>query len=70
MDHSALYFSDQKQQSLIERYFKGITIEDLALQFNCSIKIIHQILFNKGIPIVDTKMPKWDRNFRYKRRRW
>ena len=47
------YFSEDKQKSVVERYLKGISIEGLALQFGCSNPIIEQILFNKGIEIVD-----------------
>lgn len=65
---SSLYFSDERQKSIIDRYFKGISIEDLALQFDCSIEIINQILFNKGIEIVDNKMPKTKRKFSYRRK--
>lgn len=65
---SSLYFSDERQKSIIDRYFKGISIEDLALQFECSIEIINQILFNKGIEIVDNKMTKTKRKFSYRRK--
>lgn len=56
--HSKSYFSEDKKKSVVERYFKGITIKDLALQFGCTEQIIEQILFNKGIEIVDNKLPK------------
>lgn len=65
---SKSYFSEDKQKSVIERYFKGITIENLALQFDCSKQIIEQILFNKGIEIVDNNPPKRKKNFRDKGR--
>lgn len=63
------YFSEEKQKSVIERYFKGITIEDLTLQFDCSKQIIEQILYNKGIGIVDNKQPQQPRKLRYKKRK-
>lgn len=52
------FFSDDKQQELIERYLKGVSIEDLMLQFDCSKQIIEQILLNKEIEIVDNKLPE------------
>lgn len=63
------YFSNDKQQEIVKRYFKGLTIEVLSLQFNCSIQIIEQILMNKQIPIVDNKLPKKFRYFKYKKRK-
>ncbi|TAF76119.1 MAG: hypothetical protein EAZ53_04250 [Bacteroidetes bacterium] len=63
--NSLSYFSDQRQKSIIDRYLKGVTIEDLALQFDCSVEIINQILYNKGIKIVDNKMPKKYRKSNY-----
>ena len=66
---SKSYFSEDKQESLIKRYFKGLTIKDLALQFDCSKQIIEQILFNKGIEIVDNKQPTPKKNFRYRRKK-
>ncbi len=66
---SKSYFSEDKQKSVVERYFKGVTIEDLALQFDCSKQIIEQILFNKGIEIVDNNQPTQKKNFRYRRRK-
>lgn len=67
--NSSLYFSDEKQKSIIDRYFKGITIQDLALQFDCKVEIINQILFNKGIEIVDNKMPKTSTKFYFNKRK-
>ena len=49
------YFSPEKYHSVVQRYLKGVSIADLALQFNCPHQIIEQILFNKGIEIVKKK---------------
>ncbi len=57
-DSGNTYFSDVKQKSIVERYLKGISIEGLALQFNCTKQIIEQILFNKRIAIVDQDISK------------
>lgn len=54
---SKSYFSEEKQKQIIDRYYKGISLSDLAIQFDCKQEIIEQILFNKGIEIVDNKMP-------------
>jgi len=62
------YFNEDKQKSVVERYLKGITIKDLALQFDCNNQIIEQILFNKGIKIVDQSRPKGKRGQRNRRR--
>lgn len=50
------YFSEDKQSEIIKIYFKGVTIEELTIQFDCSKQIIEQILFNKGIEIVDNSL--------------
>ena len=57
------YFSSDNQKSVIERYFKGVAIPDLALQFDCSQDIIEQILNNNEIEIVDNKVPKRKRRY-------
>lgn len=66
---SKSYFLEEKQKLVVERYFKGVIIEDLALQFDCSKQIIEQILFNKGIEIVDNNQPIQKKNFRYRKRK-
>lgn len=63
------YFSEETQQSISNIYLKGISTKDLALQFDCSKQIIEQILFNKGIEIVDHKMPKHFRSPRNRRKK-
>jgi acyl carrier protein len=63
------YFSDIKQQSIIERYLKGLNIADLAMQFDCSNEIIELIIRNRNIPLVDNIMPKPRKKSYYRRRR-
>ena len=52
------FYTIEKQNSIIERYFKGLNIKDLAIQFDCSTEIIIQILSNKNIPIVSNTLPE------------
>jgi hypothetical protein len=60
------YFSPEKQKAVVERYLKGVNIPDLEMQFDCSSKIIKQILSNKNIEIVDNSLPKYSRyRFRF-----
>ena len=49
------YLSDKKQKSVLERYLKGISIKDLALQFDCTKEIILQVLSDKNIEIDNDK---------------
>lgn len=63
------YFSDIKQQSIIDRYFKGLNIADLAMQFDCSAEIIELIIRNRNIPLVNNIMPKPKRKPYYRRRK-
>jgi len=66
---SKSYFYNDKQQVVLERYFKGLTIEVLAPQFDCTIQVIEQILMNKKVPTVDDRLPKSKKYFRYKKRK-
>jgi len=60
------YFSTERKEEVKKRYFKGLEIKDLALQFNCSENIIEQILNNSGIEIVSNKVPE---EYKWKHRR-
>lgn len=57
VEATQLYFSEDKQQSVVDRYLKGIPIQGLALQLDCTSQIIEQLLFYKGIEIVDQSVP-------------
>lgn len=54
---SKRYFSSERKEEVKKRYFKGVSIKDLALQFDCSKNIIEQILTNSGIEIVNNEIP-------------
>jgi len=63
------YISNEKEEEIIKRYFKGVDINDIAVQFRCKPSVIEQILRNSEIDIVSNKMPKTKkRYFRYKKR--
>lgn len=52
------YLNQEDQKNIVNRYMKGITIKDLALQFDQSRDLIEMILRNKGIEIVSQEIPK------------
>ena len=52
------YLSKEKQQSVVKRYLKGISIPDLALQFDCTIETISAILSGNEIEMEDEKTSK------------
>lgn len=52
------YLSKEKQQSVVKRYLKGISIPDLALQFDCTIETISTILSAHEIEKEDEKTLK------------
>jgi len=60
---------EKKEEEIIRRYFKGVEIEDLAIQFDRSANVIKQILSNNRIPIVSNKMPKNYKHWYWKRKR-
>jgi hypothetical protein len=47
------YLSKEKQQSVVKRYLKGISIPDLALQFDCTTQTISAILTSNEIELED-----------------
>jgi hypothetical protein len=47
-----------RNQKIQDRYLKGVSIKDLALQFEISEEIIELILRNKGIEISSLNLPK------------
>ena len=62
------HIPQHKIDTLVERYMKGITLEDLSLQFDISLEMIENILANRGIPIVSNMKPSNKRN-NYKKQR-
>ena len=67
--HNDSFFSVEKQKSIAERYFKGVEIDDLAMQFDCRPEIIIQILRNKDIPIMSNTLPVSFKKPYYKKKR-
>lgn len=51
------YFAEERQKKIVERYLKGVSVDDLVLQFGIKQEQIEQILFNKGVELADNKMP-------------
>jgi hypothetical protein len=51
-------FTISEQLAIQNRYLKGVSISDLTMQFDCSAKLIEQILTSHGIAMVDNKVPK------------
>lgn len=58
-----------KKDEIIKRYFKGISLKDLSVQFNCTISYIEQVLKSKDIEIVSNEVPKNIGYRSYKRKR-
>ncbi len=56
--------SDKKE--IEKRYFKGVPIKEIAIQFDQTTELIEMILRNKGIEIIENKVPK--RKYRRRRR--
>ena len=52
------YFSKEKQKSIVTIYFKGVPINDIALQFDCSPEMIKKTLSHKGIETDDKEARK------------
>lgn len=50
--------TDEEQQKIQARYLKGISTQDLAMQFNQPEEVIEMVLRNKEIYIVHKQPPK------------
>ena len=64
------YLSEDKQKMVVERYFKGISIDDLALQFDCTAQTISLVLSIKEIEIADEKTSNKENRIRLSRRKY
>ena len=62
------YIIQSEQQKIQNNYLKGVTIKDLAIQYEQEPEQIEMILRNKGIEIIENKIPK-SKNWKYKRKR-
>ncbi len=63
------YFSKERKDEMIKRYFKGISIPDLALQFDSTPQIIEQVILNQNIEVIENKLPKSNKSRRYFRKK-
>ena len=60
--------SEANQEKIQHHYLIGVSIRDLAMQFNCSKKIIEDVLRNRGISIVSNEIPKTKKRLRWRRK--
>jgi hypothetical protein len=52
------HITNENQQKIQERYLKGVSLNDIALQFDQEPEMIEMILRNKGIRLVSNDLPK------------
>tara|TARA_R110002049_G_scaffold307940_1_gene510295 strand:- start:1764 stop:2198 length:435 start_codon:yes stop_codon:yes gene_type:complete len=52
------HITEIDQNKIQDRYLKGVTIKDLAMQFDQTSELIEMVLRNKGLEIVENEMPK------------
>ena len=55
---SSNHLSELDKQNIQRNYLKGVSLKNLALQFDQSIELIEMVLRNREIQIVDNTMPK------------
>ncbi|MFA5299515.1 MAG: hypothetical protein WC389_15100 [Lutibacter sp.] len=66
------HITEIDQGKIQKNYLKGVSIKDLAMQFDQKPELIEMILRNKGIEIVENTLPKpkfWQNNKNWKRKR-
>ena len=66
------HITEIDQKKIQERYLKGISIKDLAMQFDQTSELIEMVLRNKGIEIVENESYKikfWRKNNKWKKRK-
>lgn len=66
---SQIKFNEELKKEIQKRYFSGVAIKDLALQFGCSVSLIEQLLINNGIEIVSNEIPWYLKGKRRKQKR-
>ena len=64
----ALQISEDSKKKIEDRYYRGISTSDLALQFDCSVDLIEMILRNRGVEILADTTSTKKRKY-WKRRR-
>lgn len=52
------HITELDQEKIQQNYLKGVSIKDLAMQSDQKPELIEMILRNKGIEIVENKLPK------------
>lgn len=66
------HITEIDQEKIQQYYLKGVSIKDLAMLFDQKAELIEMILRNKGIEIVENKLPKskfWRNNKNWKKRK-
>ena len=66
------HITDTDQEKIQQNYLKGVSIKDIAMQFDQNPELIEMILRNKGIEIVKNEIPKpkfWRHNNKRKKRK-
>lgn len=59
------FLPDHEKDKIQERYLKGVSITDLAMQFDLNKEDVEAVLRNRNIPIVSNDLP-----VRLKRKSW
>lgn len=58
--------TDEDQEKIISYYLKGVSIKDLAIQFDQTEELLKMVLRNKNITVISDVKPKK----RYWKRKW
>ena len=58
IDHKTKHITEGDKQKIQDRYLIGVSLKDLALQFDQSEELIEMVLRNRGIQIVSNEIPK------------
>jgi hypothetical protein len=64
------HITETDQKKIQERYLKGVSIKDLAMQFDQSFELIKMVLRNKGVEIVENRLSKsmfWRKKNKWKK---
>ncbi len=70
LDIHKKHITNEDQEIIVNRYLKGVSLVDIALQFDQNIDFIKMILRNKNIEITNNKYeyPRWKKYYRRKRK--
>ncbi len=58
IDHRTKHITEEDKQKIQDRYLIGVSLKDLALQFDQSEELIEMVLRNRGIQIISNEIPK------------